>query len=89
MPSSCCHCYFGRNATTTKHLRRSVTVRLIDGVRLIAAITTFRLEFHSWHRRENQKKSGEEKIKNEPRVSSAQSSLVSIKYVITSWDGES
>jgi len=33
----------------TKHLRRSVTVRFI------AAITTFRLKFPSWHRREKEK----------------------------------
>ena len=48
-------CYFGSNGTTTTTttiLRRSVTIRLIDDVRLLAAITTFRLESPSWHRRE-------------------------------------
>jgi hypothetical protein len=62
MPSSHTYCYFGRNGTTTttntiatKHLRRSVTVRPIDDVRFIAAITTFRLKFPSWHRREKER----------------------------------
>jgi hypothetical protein len=61
MPSSYGYCYFRPNGTTTttaiatKHMRRSVTVRLIDDVRFVAAITTFRLKFPSWHRRKKEK----------------------------------
>jgi hypothetical protein len=67
MLSSDRYCYFGRNGTTTttlatKHLRRSVTVRPIDDVRFIAAITTFRLKLPSWHRREKEKEKKREGV---------------------------
>ncbi len=49
--------WYGTTTTiATKHLWRSVIIRLIDDVRFLAAIATFRLEFPSWHGREKEKK---------------------------------